>query len=98
MTFELKTSQDILLQIAQRIKQRRLKQNLTQGGLAIRAGVSVGTIKHFEKTGKVGLDILLNIALVLGCLDEFDALLSEEPKPTDLFQEENTPRQRGRLK
>ena len=47
---------------------------------------------------KVGLDILLNIALVLGCLDEFDALLSEEPKPTDLFQEENTPRQRGRLK
>lgn len=98
MTFELKTSRDILLQIAQRIKQRRLKQNLTQGGLAIRAGVSVGTIKHFEKTGKVGLDILLNIALVLGCLDEFDALLSEEPKPTDLFQEENTPRQRGRLK
>ena len=98
MTFELKTSRDILLQIAQRIKQRRLKQNLTQGGLAIRAGVSIGTIKHFEKTGKVGLDILLNIALVLGCLDEFDALLSEEPKPTDLFQEENTPRQRGRLK
>ena len=98
MTFELKTSRDILLQIAQRIKQRRLKQNLTQAGLALRAGVSVGTIKHFEKTGKVGLDILLNIALVFGCLDEFDELLSEEPKPTNLFQEENTTRQRGRLK
>ena len=98
MAFELKTSKEVLLQIAHRIKQRRLKQNLTQAGLAIRAGVSVGTIKHFEKTGKVGLDILLNIALVLGCLDEFDELLSEEPKPTNLFQEENTARQRGRLK
>ena len=53
---------------------------------------------HFEKTGKVGLDILLNMALVLGCLDEFDALLLEEPKPTNLFQEDNTARQRGRLK
>ena len=98
MAFELKTSKEVLLQIAQRIKQRRLKQNLTQAGLALRAGVSVGTIKHFEKTGKVGLDILLNMALVLGCLDEFDALLLEEPKPTNLFQEDNTARQRGRLK
>ena len=98
MAFELKTSKEVLLQIAHRIKQRRLKQNLTQAGLALRAGVSVGTIKHFEKTGKVGLDILLNMALVLGCLDEFDALLSEEPKPTNLFQEDNSARQRGRLK
>ncbi len=98
MSFELKTPQEVMGQIAGRMRDRRLQQNLTQEGLSLRAGISVGTIKHFEKTGKIVLDNLLKMAVVLGCLDEFDNLLASAPKPLNLFTEEEMPRKKGRLK
>lgn len=98
MYFELKTPNEVLLQLAGRMRERRLKQNLTQEGLATRSGISIGAVKHFEKTGKIVLDNLLKMAVVLGCLNEFDELLSSTPKPTNLFVDEETPRKKGRLK
>lgn len=50
---------DVALQIAARVKARRLELDLTQEGLAIRAGVKFATYRRFEQTGKISLRGLL---------------------------------------
>jgi transcriptional regulator with XRE-family HTH domain len=63
--------------IAGRFKARRLAMNLTQNELAARSGVTFSSLKRFEREGLIALDSLLNLALVLNCLDDFDKLAAE---------------------
>jgi transcriptional regulator with XRE-family HTH domain len=51
--------------------------NLTQRELATRSGVTLSSLKRFEREGLIALDSLLNLALVLDCLDDFDKLAVE---------------------
>lgn len=95
-----KSSQDVQRRLAERFKLCRLARNLTQLGLARRAGVSLGSLKRFEQQGLIALDSLLRIALVLGCLDDFEAVGVEAPFETRTLDEIlETPKQRrkGRL-
>jgi transcriptional regulator with XRE-family HTH domain len=94
-----KVPKELMRDLAKKAKDLRLKANLTQSGLASRSGVSLGSIKRFERTGEVSLKSLLNIALVLGRLDDFDSVFSAVDTPASLFNEEpKTHRQRGRRK
>lgn len=96
----LKTPTEVMQGLGQRAKALRLDRNLTQSGLATRVGISVGTLKRFENTGKIQLDYLLRIALVLDRLKEFDLLLRSDETPQSLFEpkSQEKPRQRGRRK
>ena len=95
----LRTPQEVMLDCAARVRAMRIEQNLSQIALAERVGVSVGTIKRFEKTGEIQFHHLLSIALVLGRLEEFDRLFAVSPKPQSLFNlEEPKVRQRPRRK
>ncbi len=95
----LQTPRDVLLACAQRAKELRLSENMTQKELADRTGASVGTIKRFEKTGEIQFHLLLSIALVLGRLDEFDAVFACARVPVSLFNlKEPHKRQRARKK
>ena len=98
MPLSLKTPKEISIEIATRLKARRLSQNLTQVGLALRAGMSVPSLKRFEKTGEISFVSLLNIALVLDCLDECERLFANNPKPTSLFTDEPKTKKRGTIK
>lgn len=83
--------------LAQRARRLRLMKNLTQGGLAARAGVSLGSLKRFERTGQVSLDGLLRIALVLEALGPLEGWM--EPPPAASIAEviaRQTVRRRGR--
>jgi len=80
LSIELKTPQEVLLEIAGRFKARRLRMNLSQEGLATRSGVSWSSLKRFERTGLIALDSLLRLALVLDCLGDFDQL-AVDPSP-----------------
>jgi transcriptional regulator with XRE-family HTH domain len=73
----LKTVQEVQTGIAGRFKARRLDLNLTQRELAVRSGVTFSSLKRFEREGLIALDSLLNLALVLNCLDDFDKLAAE---------------------
>lgn len=64
--------------IAKLAQTKRLSLNLSQKSLAERSGVSFGVLKKFERTGKISLESLLKISLVLGCLEDFTELF----KPT----------------
>jgi transcriptional regulator with XRE-family HTH domain len=56
--------------------------NLTQRELAARSGVTWSSLKRFEREGLIALDSLLNLALVLDCLDDFDKLaVQNQPIP-----------------
>ena len=79
MAVYLKTVQEVQAGIAGRFKARRLAMNLTQSELAARSGVTFSSLKRFEREGLVALDSLLNLALVLNCLDDFDKLAAESP-------------------
>ena len=100
MSLSLKTPWEVSMGIAGRLKAKRLARNLTQQGLAARAGMSVGSVKRFEKNGLISFVSLLNIALVLDCLDECYSLFKENEKPASLFKEEpaRKRRQRGKIK
>ncbi len=65
---------DVSLQIARQLQAKRLSYNLSQKTLAERAGVSFGVLKKFERTGKISLESLLKLALVLDALSEFELL------------------------
>ena len=77
MNVYLRTAQEVQAGIAGRFKARRLDLNLTQSELAARSGVTFSSLKRFEREGLIALDSLLNVALVLNCLDDFDKLAAE---------------------
>ncbi|HEY1254266.1 MAG TPA: helix-turn-helix transcriptional regulator [Terracidiphilus sp.] len=77
MAVYLNTVQEVQAGIAGRFKARRLAMNLTQSELAARSGVTFSSLKRFEREGLIALDSLLNLALVLDCLDDFDRLAAE---------------------
>ena len=79
MAVYLRTAQEVQTGIAGRFKVRRLAMNLTQSELAARSGVTFSSLKRFEREGLIALDSLLNLALVLNCLEDFDKLAAESP-------------------
>ena len=100
----LKSSTETVAELAQRAKTMRLAQNLTQAGLEHRSGVSLGSIKIFERTGKISCESLVKIAIALGALEGFDGLfkpnLTENRSIDDLLRDAkaSTKRKRGRVR
>ena len=78
VTFNISSPSDIALQIAARVKARRLELDLTQEGLAARAGVKFATYRRFEQTGEISLRGLLQVGFALNTLSEFDALFAQK--------------------
>lgn len=74
MPLMMQTPHEMLIDIAQQARAKRLSLNLSQQTLSARAGVSFGVLKKFERTGKISLESLLKIALTLDSLDAFQSL------------------------
>jgi transcriptional regulator with XRE-family HTH domain len=99
ISFVFKAPCEISFDIAKNSREKRLSLNMSQQSLAERSGVSYGVIKKFEQKGKISLESLLKIALVLDSLDGFSQLfLSKAPEKFNSLDEllkDNT-RKRGR--
>ena len=74
LTLNLATHQEICHALGQRLRARRLAQLLGQQDLALKAGVSVGTVRTLEATGQTSLDSLVRVALALGLADSLEQL------------------------
>ena len=93
------TTNDITKKIAQEFKRARLVADLTQQGLSTRSGVSLGSLKRFERTGKISLRHLIELAFVLRLENRFlDLFVIDKPETLDflLSKESSSKRQRGR--
>mgnify|MGYP004002228507 FL=1 len=103
LNINIHTPSSIMELLREKYKQKRLSLNLTQSGLSVRSGVSLGSIKRFEAIGQVSLESLLKISLVLECLDDFNNIANiKEPQINSLNQIKNTNqppiKQRGSIK
>lgn len=98
IAFNISTPKDVALQIAARVKARRLELDLTQDGLAKRAGVKFATYRRFEQTGEISLKGLLQVGFALNALPEFDALFVQKQYQTldDVLNEQNVTRKKGK--
>ncbi|MDD7987199.1 helix-turn-helix transcriptional regulator [Lentisphaera marina] len=96
--YSLDTPDEVALDLAQRMKSRRLALAWKQQTLAERSGVSLASLRRFEKSGLISLESLLKLAFALDHLDDFEhifkAPLAQSLK--DLEVGEDKP-QRGRL-
>ena len=91
--------EDIATELAARLKNRRLAQKLTQAGLAQRSGVPLGTLKKFERSGKIAL--VSFIRLVVALKDEValeNLLLERKFETLEEVLESGKKPQRGRIK
>ncbi len=80
MSINIKTPFEMTIDIAKRAKKQRLALNLSQQNLSKKSGISYGTLKKFEQTGKISLESLLKIALTLNAFNEFDSLFIKKPE------------------
>ncbi len=62
--------------IAQRAAARRKELGLSQAALAEKSGVSLGSLKRFERLHQISLSSLVKLAFALGCEEDFEALFS----------------------
>lgn len=63
--------------ITARMVRRRKAMHLTQEQLAARSGVSLGSLKRFERTSQISLRSLINLAFALRCEDDFGVLFAK---------------------
>lgn len=68
------TPNEVAQETARRAREKRLALNFSQQSLSERSGVSLGVIKKFEHKGKISLESLLKLALVLDSLADFAEL------------------------
>ena len=97
IAFDVLNPGEVAMRIAARVKARRLELDLTQEGLAVRAGIKFATYRRFEQTGEISLKGLLQIGFALNALSEFDALAQRQYQSLDdVLNEQSVTRKRGR--
>jgi len=97
--FSIMSFEDIAAELAVRLRNRRLAQNLTLEGLARRSGVALGTLKKFERTGQIALVSFIRLVVTLNDEAALAGLLLEQKFETldEVLQSGNRPK-RGRIK
>ncbi len=80
LSFLPPTPSEMMETLKTKFRQRRKVLGYTQPELASRSGVSLGSLKRFERFGQISLESLLKLALVLECLGEFGALCEGKEK------------------
>ncbi len=87
LSFLPPTPSEMMEALKTKFKQRRKALGYTQPELASRSGVSLGSLKRFERFGQISLESLLKLALVLECLEEFGALCEEKEVVPDSMED-----------
>ncbi len=75
---QYRTLPQIQEEIKERMVARRKEKHLSQQKLASQSGVSLGSIKRFERTNEISLSSLLKIASVLDDLESFDQIFTKQ--------------------
>ena len=70
-----KNPSDILGELSEKVKILRKSKKYSQEELANRSGVSLGSLKRFERSGQISLESLLKLIHVLGRLEDFENVL-----------------------
>lgn len=75
---------EVRKELANRFRILRKKSKISQKQMAERSGVSLGSLKRFENTGKISLESLLQLMHVLGRLNEISSILTVDENREDI--------------
>lgn len=73
------TAEELDMKLAQRVRNIRRRRKISQEELSRMSGVSYGSVKRFEATGKISLLSLTNLAMALDMADELRELFTQVP-------------------
>lgn len=76
--FNPKTPNDIAHELVERIKQHRKKLKISQAQLAIKSGVSLGSIKRFESKYEISLNSFIKILIALNLEQDLENLFTQK--------------------
>lgn len=79
LDFTFSTAPELSAEFAKRVKAQRMRLDLAQPELAQRAGLALGTVSAFEKTGRATLDTLFRLVIALGLVKELEGLFLQQP-------------------
>ncbi len=74
-----KTWAEINSEIANRMVQIRKRKKISQKKLAVKSGVSLGSVKRFEQSGEISLQSFTKLAIALEVEGELETLFEEVP-------------------
>ena len=77
--FLQKSPRELNLQIAQRLRKIRKRKKISQEQLSLHSGVSLGSIKRFERSGDISLISLSKIAMALDVVNALEDLFKDMP-------------------
>lgn len=73
------TAEELDMKLAQRVRNIRRRRKISQEELSRMSGVSYGSVKRFEATGKISLLSLTELAMALDMADELRELFTQVP-------------------
>lgn len=73
------TAEELDQKLAKRVRNIRKRRSISQEKLVSMSGVSYGSIKRFEATGKISLLSLTKIAMALDIADELREIFTNVP-------------------
>ena len=76
--FNPKTPNDIAKELVERIKQHRKKFKISQAQLAVKSGVSLGSIKRFESKYEISLNSFIKILIALNLEQDLENLFTQK--------------------
>ena len=94
LPLELMSAPQVAEHVAQKVRRSRLRRAWTQEELAERSGMSVSSLRRFERTGQISFLSLVRIAVALEAVDGIHGLFPDDPASLDEILD--APRQRGR--
>lgn len=91
---------ELVQMLGKRFKDYRMRANMTQKEVAEMAGLSVLTIYRFENgtVRNISLGTFLLLLKAIGCINELDEMMPEQPESPYLYKENSKKAQRIRHK
>lgn len=72
--YTLEDAEDIMMQVAENFRKRRVEKNITRQRMAELSGVPLSTLARFEQKGLIAFESLIKLAMALGYTSEIKAL------------------------
>lgn len=79
LPFDIQTPDEMARSLAERVRALRLQRGWTQDEMAARSGLTPATYRRFERTGRIALERLLRVAVILDAQGGFDQLFALPP-------------------
>lgn len=74
--YTLDNSDDIVRQVAENFRKRRVGKNITRQRISELSGVPLSTVARFEQKGLIAFESLVKLAMALGYVSEIRNLFS----------------------